>query len=196
MIVSVALSLLLGALLFAGCSTNKLRVPDGLSREEAALYVALSEVCPKDRNHSKAEYLTFRFEGWSFEQAPEAINDYLEQYIRSGNASLMQLSDEMLEQMGLLKVNTDADSFYGVGERVYAEGRGAIFTFELKEGQSTDSSSVRIAVKKFISDMDTSGFDVELKYEGGEWRFVQRTDPWSMYDFVTSAPNDPNDPQK
>lgn len=189
--------MLVSAMMSFGCSKEKpIKVPAELSREEAALYVALATVCPEGENNTKKEYLTFRFEGWSFEEVPEAINKYLADYCADGNATLMQFDDAALEQFGLLVVNEDPESFYTVGDRVYAEGKGAIMTFTLGSDQNTDAGEVRVSYKKFISDSDTSGYDVELKREGNAWKYEKTSGAWNQYQFFTPAPDDQNDPQK
>lgn len=193
-----AIIMLVSVAAASGCSKNKpIKVPSGLTREEAALYVALATVCPKDDNNTKKEYLTFRFEGWSFgQQVPDAINEYIGEYCKSGNAQLMQFDDEGLEAIGILVVNDDPDSFYGVGDRVYAEGRGSILTFTLGDDQNTESDEVRVSFKKFISDSDTSGYDVELKREGDKWKCEGISGAWNQYQFFTPAPTDEDGPQK
>ncbi len=190
----LAALLLLTASAF-GCAGGKtVRVPEGLTREQAALYVAIANVCPIGENNTKAEYLTFRIEGWSFDEIPPEVLSYIKEYSASGNAALMQFDDAALEQMGLIKKG-DGD-FYETYENVYAEGKGKIFTFTLGEGQSTDAGEVKVSVKSYKSDRDTSGFDVELKYEAGGWSYVRTSGAWNHYQFATPAPVNPNDPQK
>lgn len=195
--VILVIAMLVSVVLTVGCSKDKpIKAPAELSREEAALYVALATVCPKGENNTKKEYLTFRFEGWSFSEVPEAINQYIVDYCASGKSMLMQFDDAGLEQLGLLLVNTDPESFYSVGDRVYAEGRGAILTFSLANDQNTDSDDVRVSYKKFISDSDTSGYDVELKREGSVWKYQKTSGAWNQYQLFTPDPNAVNDPQK
>ena len=84
----------------AACAKkNDFKVPDGMTREEAALFTAVAKVCPKDDNHSKMDDLTFRIEGWSFDTIPQPILDYLQEYCFAGGASMMQFSDEQLRQL-------------------------------------------------------------------------------------------------
>ncbi|MBR5949174.1 MAG: hypothetical protein IKZ82_11115 [Clostridia bacterium] len=190
-------AMLVSFVMTTGCAKEKpIKVPDGLSREEAALYVALATVCPQGDNNTKKEYLTFRFEGWSFDEVPEVINEYITDYCRSGNAQLVQADDAMLELLGLLVVNTDPESYYTVGDRVYAEGKGSILTFTLGSDQSTDSGGVCVSYKKFISDSDTSGFDVELKRVGDTWKYEKTSGAWNQYQFFTPEPTDESGPQK
>ena len=179
------------------CAKDRtIRVPDGLTREEAALYVALAAVCPVGDNNTKAEFLTFRFEGWSFEDIPEAIGKYITDYCVSGKAALLQFDDAVLEEMGYIKKGDGG--FYGTDENVYAEGKGKIFTFTLPEDQDTAADSVKVNVKSYKSDRDTSGFSVELKFEGGNWKFDKTTDAWNQYQFFTPDPGTDHqkDPQK
>lgn len=57
-----------------GCKKEKeFVVPSNMTREEAALFTAIANVCPKDDNHSKVEYLTFFIEGWSFDKLPPKL---------------------------------------------------------------------------------------------------------------------------
>ena len=193
----LVIAMLVSAVTAVGCSKDKpIKVPAELNREEAALYVALATVCPAGENHTKKEYLTFRFEGWSFSELPEVINKYLSDYCASGKSTLMQFNDVGLEQLGLLVVNTDPESFYAVGDRVYAEGNGAILTFTLGSDQNTEADEVLVSYKKFISDSDTSGYDVELKYEGSSWKYEKTSGAWNQYQFFTPDPNTSKDPQK
>ena len=193
----LVIAMLVSVMITVGCSKDKpIKVPEELSREEAALYVALATVCPKDDNNTKKEYLTFRFEGWSFEELPESINQYIVDYCTSGKSALMQFDDAGLEQIGLLVVNTDPESYYAVGDRVYAEGKGAIMTFTLGDTQNTDSDEVLVSYKKFISDSDTSGYDIELKRVGSAWKYEKTSGAWNQYQFFTPDPNNSKDPQK
>lgn len=195
-----AIMMLVSLVAASGCSKDKpIKVPDGLTREEAALYVALAATCPKDKNSSKAKYLTFRFEGWSFgQQVPDAINEYLADYCKAGDATLMQFDDEWLKQIGLLSKVDDPDEYYG-GQTVYRDHEGnlgAIFTFTLGDDQNVESDNMLVSFQKFISDDDTHGYDIELKYEKGSWKHVQNTNPWSRPQLFTPAPTDEDDPQK
>ena len=78
-----------------GCKKEKeFVVPSNMTREEAALFTAIANVCPKDDNHSKVEYLTFFIEGWSFDKLPPEITSYLTEYCANSGANLVQLSYE------------------------------------------------------------------------------------------------------
>ena len=80
-----------------GCKKEKeFVVPSNMTREEAALFTAIANVCPKDDNHSKVEYLTFFIEGWSFDKLPPEITSYLTEYCANSGANLVQLSYEDL----------------------------------------------------------------------------------------------------
>lgn len=190
-----AVLIILAALSFAACGKKQgIVVPEGLTREEAALYMAVAKVCPKNDNHSKMDYLTFRIEGWSFDKLPQAVFEYLSEYCSSGGAYMMQFDDETLESMGLIKKG-DGD-FFGEDENVYAEGKGKIFTFTLKEGESLDADTCSVSVKGFISERDSSGFDVDLAYENGAWSFVKYSNAWNTYQFITPDPNATVVPEK
>lgn len=194
---AVAFILIIAAVLpAAGCSkkNGKVVVPEGLTREEAALYMAVAKVCPKTDNHSKVEYLTFYIEGWSFDELPKAVFDYLSEYCAAGGARMMQFSMEALEGMGLI-ARGDGD-FFGEDERVYAEGKGKAFTFALKEGQDPAKDELLVSVTGFISDRDSSGFDVELNYSDDSWQFVKYVNAWNQYQFFTPDPAGTKDPER
>lgn len=188
--------MLLSAVLAASACAKKpaFKVPDGMTREEAALFTAVANVCPKDDNHSKMEKLTFRIEGWSFDAIPQPILDYLQEYCFAGGAAMMQFSDEQLRQLGYVAFGDGG--FFAEDELVYAEGKGKIFTFTLGEDQDTEQDSVLVSVTGWISEKDNSGFDVELDYVNGEWKFVKNTNAWNYYQFVTEDPNATYEPQK
>ena len=81
----VLMTAILAVLMLAGCANkNGITVPEGLTREEQALFMAVAKVCPKNDNHSKAEYLTFYIEGWSFSEIPQPILTYLMEYCAAG----------------------------------------------------------------------------------------------------------------
>lgn len=187
--------IILAAVLAPACAKkSEFKVPEGMTREEAALFTAVAHVCPKDDNHSKMEKLTFRIEGWSFDQIPQPILDYLQEYCFAGNAAMMQFTDEQLRQLGYVDFG-DGD-FFAEDELVYAEGKGKIFTFKLGEDQDTASDRVLVSMIGWISERDTSGFDVELEYVNGAWKFVKNTNAWNYYQFVTEDPNETGEPQK
>ena len=86
-----------------GCKKEKeFVVPSNMTREEAALFTAIANVCPKDDNHSKVEYLTFFIEGWSFDKLPPEITSYLTEYCANSGANLVQLSYEDLVAQGYI----------------------------------------------------------------------------------------------
>ena len=75
-------------------------------------------------------------------------------------------------------------------------GLGKIFTFTLKDGESTDADTCTVAVKGFISESDTSGFDVELQYVDGAWKFVKYSNAWNQHQFFTPEPENSDGPEK
>lgn len=86
-----------------GCKKEKeFVVPSNMTREEAALFTAIANVCPKDDNHSKVEYLTFFIEGWSFDKLPPEITSYLTEYCANSGANLVQLSYKDLVAQGYI----------------------------------------------------------------------------------------------
>ena len=172
-----------------------LPLPEGLTREEAALYVAIAKVCPKSDNHSKAEYLTFAISGWSFDKLPDAVLEYVTLYSAGGGATLLQFDHDTLVNMGYI-TKGEADSFYEDDMEVYADGKGKLFTFTLKEGENTDNDVVTIGVEGFISTHDDSGYDVVLSYRNGTWEFARFENTWNAYDFETEDPNATRDPIK
>ena len=193
---AAAMILLCAVLGSAGCAkkNKEFVVPDGMTREEAALFTAVAKVCPKDDNHSKAELLTFYIEGWSFDAIPQQILEYLGAYCSSGGAAMMQFDFDTLKTMGYIAPGNG--DFFGEDELVYNEGTGKIFTFTLKEGEDVNSDHVAVSVKGFISDKDTSGYDVELTYTDGAWRFERFSNVWNQYDFFTPEPESPDGPEK
>ena len=179
-IAALALAAVLAASALLGCAKKQgFTVPEGMTREEAALFTAIANVCPKDSNNSKMDYLTFYIAGWSFSKLPDEIRRYLAEYCADGSAQWVDLEYSALWEQGLIAKGDGG--FYGEDEDVYAEGRGKIFTFTLGEGQSTDAETCAVSVRGFVSDMDQSGFDVVLNYENGEWKFVEYTNTWNMY---------------
>lgn len=184
---AAAIMLTAAFMLFAACSTkpgeftdnNKFVAPKNMTMEQSALYAAVAKVCKKDDNHSKAEYLTFRLEGWSFDEFPEAIRAYLSEYCKNGGAVMMQADDETLVKLGLMKAGDGG--FYKEDELVYAEGKGKIFTFSLPEGESTDRANCRIKVSWYISDRDSGSFDIELKGVKEDWYYVRTSNAENHY---------------
>lgn len=178
-----------------GCKKEKeFVVPSNMTHEEAALFTAIANVCPKDDNHSKVEYLTFFIEGWSFDKLPPEITSYLTEYCANSGANLVQLSYEDLVAQGYI-TKGDGD-FYKTYDDTYKMGLGKIFTFTLKDGESTDADTCTVAVKGFISESDTSGFDVELQYVDGAWKFVKYSNAWNQHQFFTPEPENSDGPEK
>ena len=178
-----------------GCKKEKeFVVPSNMTREEAALFTAIANVCPKDDNHSKVEYLTFFIEGWSFDKLPPEITSYLTEYCANSGANLVQLSYKDLVAHGYI-TKGDGD-FYKTYDDTYKMGLGKIFTFTLKDGESTDADTCTVAVKGFISESDTSGFDVELQYVDGAWKFVKYSNAWNQHQFFTPEPENSDGPEK
>lgn len=160
-------------------------VPEGLTREEAALYTAVAAVCPKDDNHSKVEYLTFHIECWSFTEIPDEVQKYIGEYASNGKAAVVPLSFEELIEQGYI-VKGDGD-FFSKDENTYKMGKGKIFTFT-KAGDS-DSDSLIIKLTGFISDNDSSGYDINLAWKDGKWIVEGFTNPWgAAYMNNTSEP--------
>lgn len=185
------IAVLMAILTLSGCTTNNgFEIPKDMTREEAALFTAIAEVCPKDDNHSKVDYLTFYIEGWSFDEIPEEINDYLVEYAANGNARLVQLSFEELEAEGYI-VNGDGD-FFKEDEKTYKLGKGKIFTFT-KYGDS-DSDSLVVKLEGYISDNDCSGYDIILNYTNGAWVFEKYANPWGEAYMQTPEPGETEAP--
>ena len=174
-----------------GCGKNE-NLYEGLSREEAALMCAIAETCPKNDNHSKAEYLTFYIEGWSFDEIPQKILDYLKEYATNGNAQLVQLSFEELIEAGYI-VGGEADSYYENSKYVYKEGKGKIFTFTL-EGD-TESDKIVVIQSQMISDEDSSDIKMNMSFSGGEWH-VDSRESSKFNSFFTPDPNNTIEPSK
>ncbi|MBR4434776.1 MAG: hypothetical protein IKS90_01605 [Clostridia bacterium] len=199
---AAAIMLIAALMLFAACSTrpgeftdnNKFAAPKDMTMEQSALYAAIAKVCKKDDNHSKAEYLTFRLEGWSFDEFPEAIREHLSEYCRNGGAAMMQADNETLIKLGLMKAG-DGD-FYKEDELVYAEGKGKIFTFSLPEGESTDSTNCRIRVSWYISDRDSGSFDIELECVKKDWYYVRTSNAQNHYLNPDETQGSSNSPEK
>ena len=169
-----------------GCGKNE-DLYEGLSREEAALMCAIAETCPKNDNHSKAEYLTFYIEGWSFDEIPQKILDYLKEYATNGNAQLVQLSFEELIEAGYI-VGGEENSKY-----VYKEGKGKIFTFTL-EGD-IESDNIVVTQSQMISDEDSSDIKMNMSFSGGEWH-VDSRESSKFNSFFTPDPNNTTEPSK
>ena len=174
-----------------GCGKNE-DLYEGLSREEAALMCAIAETCPKNDNHSKAEYLTFYIEGWSFDEIPQKILDYLKEYATNGNAQLVQLSFEELIEAGYI-VGGEADSYYENSKYVYKEGKGKIFTFTL-EGD-IESDNIVVTQSQMISDEDSSDIKMNMSFSGGEWH-VDSRESSKFNSFFTPDPNNTAEPSK
>lgn len=169
--------------------TGVYEVPEGLNREEAALFTAISTVCPKDANHSKVEYLTFHIESWSFTEIPDPIQKYIGEYAADGKAAVVPLTfDELIEQGYIVKGDGD---FFGTEENTYKLGKGKIFTFT-KTGD-TDSDSVVIKLSGFISDKDFSGYDINLVWKGNKWVVDGLTNPWGVAYSITPEPGETED---
>lgn len=174
-----------------GCKKKEgFSVPDGMTREEAALFTAIARVCPKDDNHSKVEYLTFYIEGWSFDTLPQEINDYLVDYAINGKAALIQMDREQLKEQGFI-VKGDGD-FFSEEEDTYMLGKGKIFTFKNTGDPNADTLVVRLT--GYISDNDCSGYDIEMHYENGKWVVDGLTNPWSDVYMKTPEPGATPDP--
>jgi hypothetical protein len=157
------------ALSFTACSK--------LTKEEDALYAAIKEVCPKSNNHSKAKYLAFAIEGWSFSEMPSEIISYLQEYCKQGNAAYMPESFDELVAKGYIAV-TDDDYFneFGENEKVFFGGEGKFFTFTLKEGDPVNSDKCVVKVTEYISDHDCSWFDLEMEHSSlGGWKCVKKS---------------------
>ena len=142
----------------------------------------------------KRPYLTFFIEGWSFDKLPPEITSYLTEYCANSGANLVQLSYEDLVAQGYI-TKGDGD-FYKTYDDTYKMGLGKIFTFTLKDGESTDADTCTVAVKGFISESDTSGFDVELQYVDGAWKFVKYSNAWNQHQFFTPEPENSDGPEK
>ena len=189
----------MGALLLVGCKRGgDIEAPEGLTREEAALFTAVASVCPRNDNNTKAEYLTFRIAGWSFEEIPEPVLAYLREYCAAGHAAMMQFDDEGLIKLGLLGESDPetGSGFFDDDELVYASGKGKIFTFTLKSGEDTSKDECRVSVESYISFKDSSGYDIVLEYDNGAWRRKEYTNAWSRYQLFTPVPTSDGDTQK
>lgn len=172
--------------LVAGCGkSNSFKVPEGMTREEAALFTAIAAVCPKDDNHSKVDYLTFHIEGWSFDTLPSEIISYLNEYCANGKANLVQLSYEQLKEQGYIE--SGDGGFFAESEETYKLGKGKIFTFTKEGDENADELVVKL--KGFISDNDSSGYDIVLQYKKGAWQFVKFANPWGQAYMNTPDPN-------
>lgn len=188
----IAMFLLIASLIFVcgGCKKEEtFKVPDGMTREQAALFTAIADVCPKDDPNSKMEYLTFHIEGWSFEELPTEIFNYLSEYCRNGKANMVQMSYDGLVENGYI---TKGDGgFFAETENTYMLGRGKLFTFTL-DGD-TDSDTVIVKLKGYVSDNDSSGWDIVLEYTDGAWVVTGRTNVWSQPLLNTPDPNETDD---
>ncbi len=182
--VAVMLSVLMLISALACKKNTGYEIPEGLTREEAALFTAIAAVCPKDDNHSKVEYLTFHIECWSFDEIPDAIESYIAEYASDGNAAVMPYSfDELIEKGYIEKGDGD---FYGKDENTYKMGKGKIFTFT-KVGD-TDTDSVIVKLSAFISDNDTSGYDINLVWKDGKWVVESYANTWGVAYMKTQEP--------
>lgn len=180
----------LAAILFLLSSVIALPGCKKLTKEQDALFAAIKEVCPKDSNHSKAKYLAFAIEGWSFDSMPSEITNYLQEYCKQGNAAYMPESFDELVAMGLI-AETDDDFYNDLGEheKVFAEGYGKHFTFALKEGDPVNSNKCVVRVTGYISDHDCSWFDLEMEYSViGGWKCANKTNVGSNTEITTSDP--------
>lgn len=188
-IIAIALAvLMLVPSLACKDGAKKYEVPKELTREEAALYTAVAAVCPKDDNHSKVEYLTFHIEGWSFTEIPDEVQKYIGEYASNGKAVVVPLTFEELIEQGYI-VKGDGD-FFSKDENTYKLGKGKIFTFT-KAGDS-DADSLIIKLTGFISDNDSSGYDIELTWKDGKWNVEGFTNPWgAAYMNNTADPGAP-----
>ena len=189
--------LMLAVLIFAsftGCGKeNEFKVPENMTREQAALFTAIAAVCPKDNNHSKAQYLSFFIEGWSFDSFPAEMLNYLNDYCANGKASFIQLSYDDLKGAGYI-VPGDG-GFYSKDEETYMLGKGKMFTF-IKAGDENSDSMV-VKLKTFISDSDSSGYDIELKFEHNAWKVDKFSNPWGGAYMNTDKPEaESSAPQK
>ena len=181
--------ILLAALMLIPCAACKkddvYEVPEGLNREEAAMFTAVAAVCPKNDNHSKVEYLTFHIKGWSFDEIPDAIQKYLAEYAANGNAAVVNLSfDELVSQGYLAKGDGD---FFGEDELTYKEGKGKIFTFELTGDANSDTIVVKLM--GFISENDQSGYDINMTFKDDKWVVDGYSNPWGAAYMQTPDPN-------
>lgn len=180
-----------------GCS--KLNKDEkSLNKEENALLAAVKEVCPKDNNHSKAKYLAFAIEGWSFAEMPTFVVTYLQEYCKQGNAAYMPESFEKLIEKGYI-AETEGDDFYsdyGEHEKVFMSGEGKLFTFILKEGDPANSDRCVVTVKGYISDHDCHWFDLEMEYRSGGWQCVKKSDVGNNLENTTNDPNETREPIK
>ena len=188
-IIAVAMLLVL-----TGCNRNsEFKVPGDMTREEAALFTAIAKVCPKDDNHSKVDYLTFHIEGWSFDTIPDEILSYLREYCENGNATMVQLSFDELKAQGFIE--SGDGGFFGKDEDTYKLGKGKIFTFTKDGDENADTLTVKLT--GFISDNDTSGYDILLEYKKGAWQFVKFANAWGNAYMNTSEPSQtPDSPLK
>ena len=179
---------------FAGCRKDTaFKVPDNMTREQAALFTAVAAVCPKDNNHSKAQYLSFFIEDWSFNSFPAEILNYLNDYCANGKASFIQLSYEDLKEAGYI-IPGDG-GFYPEDEETYMLGKGKIFTFIKSGDENSDTMTVKL--KTFISDSDSSGYDIELKFEKGAWKVDKYSNPWgNAYMDADQTESESSAPQK
>lgn len=177
-----------------GCGKkDSFKVPEGMTREEAALFTAIAKVCPKDDNHSKVEYLTFHIEGWSFDTLPNEIISYLNEYCANGNAKLVQLSLEELREQGY--IDHGDGGFFKEDEETYKLGKGKLFTFTKVGDENADELIVKLT--GYISDNDSSGYDIVLQYKKGAWQFVKFTNTWGQAYMNTPDPNStPDSPEK
>lgn len=170
---------------FTGCRKETgFSVPENMNREQAALFTAIAAVCPKNENHSKAQYLSFFIEGWSFDSFPAEILNYLNDYCANGKASFIQLSYNDLKDAGYI-VPGDG-GFYSEDEETYMLGKGKMFTFIKAGDENSDTMTVKL--KTFVSDSDSSGYDIELKFEKNAWKVERFSNPWGGAYMDTSEP--------
>ncbi|MBO4879054.1 MAG: hypothetical protein IK064_01195 [Clostridia bacterium] len=193
----IAAMMLVSVLSAAACKKG-FQVPEGMTKEEALLFTAVHQVCPKEDNHSKAKYLTFYIGGWSFGEMPEQISTYLDEYCAAGGAQRVQFDFDKLIELGIV-AETESDTFYsdlGEHEKVYAAGEGKIFTFALGEGQDPNSDYCIVRVTGYISDHDCHWQDLAFSYEKNAWKYVETVDGGANQSFATPEPNGSAEPQK
>lgn len=185
--IKVIAVLILASFLFTSiaCHKNDMpEIPDDMTREQAALFTAVAAVCPKDKNNSKVDYLTFCIKGWSFSSMPEAIVEYLSEYAMNGECKVIDKTfDELIEQ-GYIS-NGDGE-FFDKDELTYMDGKGKMFTFELVGDTETDSVVVKLT--GFISEKDQSGYDINLAFSNGKWSVESYSNSWGAAYMLTAEP--------
>lgn len=183
-VISVLIVISLFLALFACDTNNAPEIPEGMTREEAALFTAVAAVCPKDNNHSKVDYLTFCIEGWSFSSMPDAIVEYLSEYAANGECKIVDKSFDELVEQGY--ISGGDGEFFGEDELTYMDGKGKIFTFELVG--DTESDNVVVKLTGFISEKDQSGYDINLVFSKGKWSVESYSNSWGAAYMLTAEP--------